>query len=248
MTINFNTTDMQNKWKNQLSNAKKNYKKERLVREYDLIINEIDRYKENIQQQANAQLERNENQLKSIAKPKEPERKKGLDIENVQLLSYYAKIIQSKLSVEADNQVSFLKLIEEMRNHKEEDMKWALLDSYHEILAAGRALTTRIENQMDQATDKSVSGGNFSRVGIDSEVTFESKLREQYVAVKQSLKDPAQVKREEENEQNRGQIEKDNFHINISLSQAVDALNSTKANYQREKIFTEDEKKGHYFH
>jgi len=225
MTLDFNTTSMQNKWKKQIAEAKKNFKKERLLKEFSIVINDAKRFKTELQNQAQARALLLEEQVRNIEKPKEPQRGKDLNAETVALLNYHSKVIQSKLAIEGTTQAGFYKVLEEFSNHEDKNMRWALMDSYHEVMDAGRSLMQRIEPTLTTA---------LSRAATDNAEAFESKLREQYTMAKSSLKSPYELKQEEENELMKSSAESELASIRFQLSQAEKAIDAVILNYQRD--------------
>lgn len=233
MTLDFNTRNLQDNWKKQITYAKKNFKKDLLQQEYLKVIQAATEHKANLHKAATVRMAELDEQLKNIQKPKEPKRETELNVETVTLLNYYSKVLQSKIALQGNTQGGFLKVLNEVVEGDDDNMKWALMDSFHEVMNAGRSLMNRLEPKDNTDTVKEIVRSS----SIDSQEAFESKIQEHYTLTSNKLKGPMQVKLEEENELKRSSMESERFNVNFQASQASQSLDSVVNDYQRERLY-----------
>ncbi|RJR23627.1 hypothetical protein C4578_04100 [Candidatus Microgenomates bacterium] len=136
-----------------------------------------------------------------------------LDSRNVTVMNYLTKTTLSRLSAEAGSPDEFLKLIEEFATNENEQFKYVLLDSYHDIVKMGQALFP---------TDPGKGHAGLGFKGI------EHKVRDHYKAAKESLKSPEQIKYEQavaEVEQKKSRLMSRSYPVEKNIQEFLNELN-----------------------
>ncbi|RWZ49775.1 hypothetical protein EQV77_17975 [Halobacillus fulvus] len=62
------------------------------------------------------------------------------DSKNVAVMDYLTKTVLSRLASEAETAEDFLGIVSELANHESENMRYVLIDSFHEIIKVGQGL------------------------------------------------------------------------------------------------------------
>lgn len=146
-----------------------------------------------------------------------------LDSRNVTVMNYLTKTTLSRLSAEAGSPDEFLKLIEELATNENEQFKYVLLDSYHDIVKMGQAL---------YPTDPGAGHAGLGFKGI------EHKVKEHYKAAKESLKSPEQIKYEqavEEVEQKKRRLMSRSYPVERNIQEFLSELTG-KINWAKDKM------------
>ncbi len=146
-----------------------------------------------------------------------------LDSRNVTVMNYLTKTTLSRLSAEAGSPDEFLKLIEEFATNENEQFKYVLLDSYHDIVKMGQSLFP---------TDQGAGHAGLGFKGI------EHKVRDFYKAAKESLKSPEQIKYEqavEEVEQKKRRLMSRSYPVEKNIQEFLGEL-SGKINWTKKEM------------
>ena len=228
MRVNLSVVEPIANWNKQIANAKKNYKKELLNKEFSTVIEDVRSYKAALQTQVTEALKQIDAELVAIKKPEEP--KRNFDVETVTILNYFSKVIQSKIASAGDTQGGFLKVLEEVAIHDDEKMRMAFIDGYHDVMKAGRDLIGRI-------------GSEGNQLASERPEAFESRIHEQYTIARDSLKDPAQLALEKEELSKEAAMEKEKWQISFGHSTANDHLEGTLVSFQRDYMMNADDDK-----
>ncbi|KPB03073.1 hypothetical protein [Bacillus sp. CHD6a] len=146
-----------------------------------------------------------------------------LDSRNVTVMNYLTKTTLSRLSAEAGSPEEFLKLIEELATNDNEQFRYILLDSYHDIVKMGQSL-------FPSNTEKGLAGMGFKNV--------EHKIRDHYKAAKESLKSPEQIKYEQavdEVELKKSRLASRSYPVEKNIQEFLGEL-SGKINWTKNKM------------
>lgn len=144
-----------------------------------------------------------------------------LDSKNVAVMNYLSKSMMSTIAAEADTPEKLVRVVSEFADHEDINVRYAFLDSYHDILKMGQSLE------------------GFGKVQYD--------LKQQYLKASDSVKTPEQLKYEDalqEAESDKLQINMKYWPEEKNVSEFINDLNIRVGFLENEINGTEQERKG----
>lgn len=230
--VDFKTKGLIDKWNGKWSRIQRDFKTEKQLEELEKLKGEIKQKIEEAEVFRDAAINEIENEINAIEFPEAPKRKfRGNSwetVEDIELLKYYSRIIQSKLAIADNDKEAFVKTLNDLASSEDKVMQQALVDNAHVVLSAARQTDERLEDDLGQGD-------------------FEGKVREQIEFASDSLIGPDAKELREEALAKESGLKAEINNVNMRHSLAQDSMNDVLARFNQEEYFhesavSEDEK------